>query len=255
MKIRKQILAPGTYWTGTGPVEFTTEDIRALYATGRAMLAAGISVPVPLEHQANCTPLSQAERAARSVSHNCGFVESWEIAADGSLNAVLDVSYLPGAKDDADIRQRLEKTIKYVSPEIRPSFTDGTGRTWENVIGHVALTPIPVWAGQRPFGAANNVPAVAMSAFPRARAWRELSGAPIRFARPTAEEMCELLLSDDLDRLRAVQDELKSESPPGNWDAELDGCLFILASRIEELEIESGARQEKPPEPYPQSWS
>src|SRR5438477_52208 len=38
-------------------------------------------------------------------------------------------------------------------PDGRPlRDTDGQGRTWKKAICHVALTPNPVFAGQRPFG-------------------------------------------------------------------------------------------------------
>lgn len=151
-RVRKQVLAPGWYWTEKGPVEFTSADVQHFCAQGKAMLAAGLDCPVPLEHQDDAKPLDRAARLARSVSHNTGFVADYAIEPDGSLWADVDVNWLPEAKNDAEILHRLNTTIKFVSPEILPEFVAGDGTRFERVISHLALTPAPVWAGQAPFG-------------------------------------------------------------------------------------------------------
>ncbi len=156
-RIRKQILAPGFYWARDHkgkPIPFpvTADDIKHFARVGNEMLQAKLSVPLPLEHQ-DATPLTRSEKLARSVSHNTGWTDGYDVQ-NGSLWATLDVKRIPGVRD-ADIERTLKDTVKFVSPDIWPSFTDGAGRTWgdgRGVITHIALTPSPVWAGQLPFG-------------------------------------------------------------------------------------------------------
>ncbi len=144
-RVLKSLLNAGTYFTGRGPVTFTSGDLAEMEATGNAMLRAGLAIPVPLEHQDSAGPCDHADRLAHSVRHNAGWVASFSLDEDGGLFAELDV-------EDEDIARKLPTTIRYVSPEVYPSFVDGSGRTWMNAITHVALTPRPVWAQQQPFG-------------------------------------------------------------------------------------------------------
>lgn len=125
------------------PVTFSRSDIAHYASEGNAMLAAGLQIPIPKEHQ-DVLPLSTAERNANSVEHNAGWVKRYERDAN-SLYAVLGI-------EDPGLAAKLPQTIKYVSPEITPEFV-GAGKVWRNVITHVALTPQPVQFDQEPFGA------------------------------------------------------------------------------------------------------
>src|SRR5437879_5137112 len=106
MRVRKQIVAPGTYHTSTGSVTFTREDIRHLHRVGKAMLADRLPVRVPLEHQNFAIPLGllsesgpvpwatvegDEARRAKDVALNSGFVDDYELGPDSVLWAWLDI--------------------------------------------------------------------------------------------------------------------------------------------------------------------
>ena len=173
-RVRKELLRAGTYHTGRGPVTFTDDDLRQMEATGNAMLAAGLSVPVPLEHQDSAAPLSHADRLAHSVRHNAGWAESFSLDAEGGLWAVLDI-------EDPEIAHKLPTTIKYVSPEVYPRFVDGAGREWCNAITHIALTPRPVWAKQQPFSG-DGAALLSLANPEDAPAWKQWSHGPLRLS-------------------------------------------------------------------------
>lgn len=141
--IRKQILAPRCYYTRTGVLGLDTQRLRRFRDTGRAMLRAGLQIPVPEEHQDDAYPMSAAEVKAASVKHNAGWVVDFELAHNGTLYAILDIP-------DQTTFDRLCKQIKYCSPEIARRI-DGDGKDWGECITHVALTPIPIWHSQEPF--------------------------------------------------------------------------------------------------------
>jgi hypothetical protein len=148
--VRKEILAPGTIWGGdVDGVErfhtFEADDVRRIYATGTAMRKAGLSIPVPLEHQA-LYAMTPAERAADQLLNNRGWVESFELTDDCVLYGNLDIP-------DPDLAEKLPHTIKWVSPFILPEYTDGDGNVWHDAPAHVALTLYPRILHQEPFGA------------------------------------------------------------------------------------------------------
>lgn len=140
---------PGTYWyrdqeVGTPrTITFTPEGIRHFHDTGKAMLAAGLAVPVPLEHQPWALPMSAADLAGYRARHNAGDTKDYRLTPQGGLEAALEV-------DDPEIARKLGKTLLWTSPYIS-SFTDGQGRDWHNVICHNAITTRPRITDQRPF--------------------------------------------------------------------------------------------------------
>ena len=99
------------------------------------MLDAGIRVPVPWGHSYN-------------PRDNAGFVEEIELRDAEPNGAALWGRLNVPDRDDAD---KLGKTVAGVSVSINPSFVDGTGRDWGEVIEHVALTNYPVVTGQGEF--------------------------------------------------------------------------------------------------------
>lgn len=147
MDVRKEIIRPGTYTyeTPSGGFErmtVTADTIKHLHDQGKAMLAANLAIPVPLEHQKDAKPQTPDEKAAKQLLNNAGFVKDYEIK-DDQLIGILDIP-------DADIRKKLPTTIRSVSPWIN-SFTDGSGKKWDGVISHVALTTRPRIAKQANF--------------------------------------------------------------------------------------------------------
>lgn len=152
MIVRKHLLAPGTYWVWnerlkrTVPVMYTKEDLDlAEQESLRAMTLSGYRPYVPWEHQQDAGPKSFDDNMADSVKHNTGWGAGYSRDADGSLYVDLDI------KDELAQEKIGNGTVRYVSPMIYPSVTLGDGRTYRNLITHVALTSKPVWQGQRPF--------------------------------------------------------------------------------------------------------
>jgi hypothetical protein len=162
MEILKEIIRPGVYTyihpkTGK-PEKFvaTAEKIRRYCEQGNAMLAAGLSVPVPFEHQPDAVPMTEAERAANNLVNNAGWTNAYKVGdvkekgPDGKDVVVKDVLFGKLDIADPDVYKKLPTTIKFVSPWVS-SFTDGNGRRWDDVIGHVALTTRPRITAQQPF--------------------------------------------------------------------------------------------------------
>ncbi len=147
--VRKQLLAPGPVFIEdeeTGKpvlVDIKQSHIDRWVNGSRQMLKAGLSIPVPYEHQ-SLKPMTEGERRAGQVKNNAGFVKDF-VRVSGKTYVDLDI---PDEKEAA----KLGKTIKYVSPDIEPRIVDGRGRVWENIISHVALTNRPRWMDQEPFG-------------------------------------------------------------------------------------------------------
>jgi len=94
------------------------------------MADAGIRVPVPWGH-------------SYDPRDNAGFVEEIELR-DGGLWARLNV---PNEDDAA----KVGATVRAVSVSVNPNFIDGSGRSWGEVIEHVALTNYPVVTDQGDF--------------------------------------------------------------------------------------------------------
>ncbi len=129
----------------------TPEHIEHFHKSGTDMLAAGLSVPVPLEHQADAHALTASERAAARLTNNAGWVSKYEIAPVKDENG-KEHQALFGHLDipDPNIVKKLPHTIRWTSPWIN-SFTDGDGKKWDGVISHVALTSRPRITKQQPF--------------------------------------------------------------------------------------------------------
>lgn len=144
MLVNKEVIRPGTYWyrdqtTGVPrKLTVTPELTRYWHEQGNAMLATGLTVPVPCEHDFDAHPMTPADK----LKANAGWVKEYRLDGD-RLCATLDVQ-------DAEIAKKLPTTIKWTSPWIN-SFTDGNGRRWDNVISHLALTTRPRITEQKPF--------------------------------------------------------------------------------------------------------
>jgi len=154
VEFRKEIIRPATYTyinpaTGTPErMTVTPETVKHFHDQGNAMIAAGLSIPLPLEHQPTAKPMTASEKAAANLKNNAGDTKRYEIgkADDGqdALFAVVDVA-------DPGIAEKIKnRSIKWVSPWIN-SFVDGAGKAWNNVISHIALTATPRITKQQPF--------------------------------------------------------------------------------------------------------
>lgn len=149
--IEKEIIAPGSYFyveekTGLPRRLDVTPDLTKYWRDqGKEMLSAGLTIPVPYEHDFNLHPMTPKDK----LLNNAGWAADYKVkdAPDGRkdvLYSVLDVQ-------DEEVAKKLPNTIRYTSPWIN-SFTDGNGRHWRNVISHIALTTRPRVTKQAPFG-------------------------------------------------------------------------------------------------------
>lgn len=156
MRIEKEVIRPGTYWY-EDPVTLqprkaviTPESVRYYHDQGKAMIASGLSIPVPLEHQ-KIGPMTAAEKAAANLANNAGWVSDYKLKkikddAGQEIEALFsDTEIL-----DPKIAEKLPRTIRWTSPYIS-SFTDGNGKAWNGVISHLALTTRPRIVKQQPF--------------------------------------------------------------------------------------------------------
>lgn len=159
MKVRKEIIRPGTY-TYIDPktdlpakLTVTPAKIKHYHDQGVKMLKAGLSIPLPMEHQPDARPVTQSEKAAQQLKDNAGWTEKFEIGeVTEDKKKIKDVLFGIFDVPDPETVKKLPTTIKFTSPWIN-SFTDGTGKRWDNVISHVALTTRPRITKQQPFGA------------------------------------------------------------------------------------------------------
>lgn len=125
------------------------------------MRAAGIKIPVPWGHHSKARPLTADDHHFAASRYNAGYLDELSINKAGALEGIFE---LPGAELDgagnivseatlADGR-KVKTAIAEVSAAI-DDWKDGRGRRWPDSIIHVALTPLPVVAGQTGFVAAD----------------------------------------------------------------------------------------------------
>lgn len=179
MLVEKDICGPDEVWYTDADgcpqrLTLTPSDVQHFYDQGQAMLAAGLSIPVPLEHDRTLGAKKKEDFNADVLRNNTGWVDHYKMV-DGRLKGVLDIK-------DPKIAAKLPHTIKWTSPWIN-SFVDGDGRQWNGVISHVALTSRPRLKRQTPFPSV----AAALSLAPsRAFNVRDLSPAGLAVSRAGA---------------------------------------------------------------------
>ncbi len=144
MLVEKEIIAPGCYWytdQATGlprKMDVTAEHTKYWQSEGQKMLSAGLTVPVPYEHDFDSHPMTPKDK----LLNNAGEVKEYRLKGD-KLFGVVDVQ-------DPDVKNKIGRSIRWTSPWIS-SFTDGQGKQWNNVISHLALTTRPRIVKQEPF--------------------------------------------------------------------------------------------------------
>lgn len=138
-RFEQTFLQPGRYHVGGGRFrDFTAQEIASYVNGTKELLAAGHSVPLIFEHAApGSDEGSPRDTKAAQVKHGAGWLEGVNLGNDGSALHVLDVT-------DPDAFKKLsDGSIRFTSPELRPTWTDGKGRVFKNIISHVALTHKP----------------------------------------------------------------------------------------------------------------
>lgn len=172
MLIEKEVIRPGTFWyrdsdTGAPRKLVVTPELTSYWhEQGNAMLSAGLTVPVPFEHDFDAHPMTPADK----LKNNAGWVDKYFLKGD-RLFSTVDIQ-------DADVAKKLPGTIRWTSPWIN-SFTDGSGKEWQNVISHLALTTRPRIVEQAPFGSV----AAALSIATPIKSWDEAGDKGICLSR------------------------------------------------------------------------
>lgn len=163
-KAKKVLLKTGKYKAPQGELHATRPYLRRLVDNFKKMSALGIKVPVCWGHQKKAKPADKDEQANEQFyksRFNAGYLDDLNLQGD-DLALTLDC---PGLQlDDAghllsvaetDDGVAVQTAIKEVSGAIKDRWVDGQGRTWQDALLHVALTPLPVVADQGGFTALN----------------------------------------------------------------------------------------------------
>jgi hypothetical protein len=156
-KFRKTIVKPSVYRVNTKEGKqiraVSSEFLKEVCENTQEMMKAGIKIPAPyahkdengvypgpvLEHDGKEVDAKTLEPTVWSSDFNAGFWDEFNLD-NSSIAGVLGTP-------NEDIGETIKDTSIYVDPE----FTDGLGRTWKNVIRHVALVTNPVEPGQDNF--------------------------------------------------------------------------------------------------------
>lgn len=157
-RVVKTVLEVGTHQSPEGPVVVTPERIKRWADKHAEMTRGGLKFPVPWGHQRNAVPAYDGESAFLASKLNAGYFSDLRPSADGKrIESVIDA---PGVELEngnlvtwAELPdgRKVKTAIGEVSAAITKSFRDGKGKVWDDVITHVALTPLPVWANQPGF--------------------------------------------------------------------------------------------------------
>jgi hypothetical protein len=154
---------------GRVAVQFSHAQLQHFVSQFARMKRAGLRIPVCWGHALSALPHADDddERAYAAARYNAGYLESLSVTPDGRLEIVANV---PGVKVSRDGTltataklpdgRVVPTAIKEISPFIGSGWTDGKGRTWDDFIAHLAMTPYPVLAGQKGFRALGGKPAV-----------------------------------------------------------------------------------------------
>ncbi len=81
MKVLKEVIRTGdhTYLDQDGKPQVlrtTPEKIEHYLKSGNAMIADGLSIPVPLEHQPDAKPMNAMDLAANRLRNNAGQIDT-----------------------------------------------------------------------------------------------------------------------------------------------------------------------------------
>ena len=160
MLVTKEIIPANTYKvrSNKGRIlrEFTPEYLKKIADTSNNMLAAGLKIPAPFDHNKEAKPQTEEEIAinkTKSSFANAGYWKNFWIATNskgkpalyGQLDAAGDIS------DKESPAYKVMNTNQEVSVSINENFEDGLGRTWSDGLVHVAVVNHAVVPDQEPF--------------------------------------------------------------------------------------------------------
>lgn len=164
-KVYKTLLRTGVYSAPQGNLKATPARLRGWAEKFRAMKDLGIKVPVAWGHQPQAKPLDRtADKASKQYylsKFNAGYLE--DLAFDSATGRLRFGADIPGCEVDPqgnlltettlDDGRKVKSAIGEVSAAVN-DWRDGQGRLWKDCLIHVALTPLPVAAGESGFTSA-----------------------------------------------------------------------------------------------------
>jgi len=158
MKFTKQIVRPGKYLVRTPDgrrreEEISSDRIKGWTTRFAEMLKEGLHIPAPWRHDDKALPLTEEQLGS---NHNAGWWSKLWQEPDGTLYGELEVP----RDEDAS---RVGTTVIEVSPYVREEWKDGSGKSWNDSILHLALVTHPVVKNQENFQPVSSVPAMALS--------------------------------------------------------------------------------------------
>lgn len=124
----------------------TSHRITRWISQFRKMRDSGIQIPIPWGHQSEADPIEDDKKDASKFHNskfNASYIDALEQGPKGELILVAEVPPGMKVKDGALVDPKNHTTIREVSLAAR-TWTDGDGRTWEDAIRHIALTPFAV---------------------------------------------------------------------------------------------------------------
>lgn len=248
-RFRKTILSVGTHKSPEGDVVVTPERLQRFAATHREMVKAGITHPVCWGHHLSSVPqypkdLQFDAHQYLASAFNCGrFVDL--IVNGEDLDAIIDV---PGAEvdndgnlltwvKDPDSGNMLRTSIREVSPAVCDQFVDGRKKSWNDIVGHIALVPYPVQAGQTGFQALslNRVeahPGFSYITTGKATGWKMLATGDRagKFSDGEADEEIDLEDEPEIEEVETDEPDLGGEGKGGGSEyAEVAAVVDQLA--------------------------
>lgn len=150
------LIGVGAHHTRQGMLETHASDLQHFIDSFRHMTAKGILIPMFWGHQMKRGgPIHADDRATQRALWTAGWVHDIRHSPDDHRRLRVFFPPPPGMTVDPETRCLVNPVkhtqIREVSAGIG-DWKDGTGQWWENVIVHVALTPLPVWLGQTGVG-------------------------------------------------------------------------------------------------------
>mgnify|MGYP000851073888 FL=1 len=138
---KKSILSVGLHKAPDGEVEVTPSRIRHWAREFRRMKDAGLVVPIDWDHGSrmeDLSPVSLSQFKKRTSQNTVGRLVDVRPSPDGRSVEFYHELRTPKAIEQAELNN------VFVSPVILPSFRDGAGNEYHDLIGHADLVVYPV---------------------------------------------------------------------------------------------------------------